>query len=154
ISVVAFPIGYNYDTAEQNGDVCLSGDFVNSARQAVLALDVIAANGTTVLGTATAAGLGSPAMLGPVQVPAGDCYVRARSTSSSSPESQLHSLQLTAGAPPPPVNDNCSNAIRLITGALTSATNIGATNEGTASCVPNTDNDLWYFVGAECGGRV
>jgi len=54
--------------------------------------------------------------------------------------------------PPPPVNDNCANAVTLTVnsdmncGAVTSGTTLGATSSGIAlgACSGTVDDDVWY----------
>ncbi len=153
ISVIATPIGYNYDTANQVSGNCLSGEFIDSARTALLVAEVIASNGTTVLGSGTAAATGSAASALAVTVPPGDFFVRVRASGTVN-ENQMYQLQIIAGALPPPNNDNCVPPVILTPGVVYTQTNIGATNGGSASCVSNSYRDVWFALVTECPGTM
>ncbi|MDR6158192.1 hypothetical protein QF023_001708 [Chryseobacterium sp. SLBN-27] len=61
--------------------------------------------------------------------------------------------------PPPPVNDTCSGAIALTVGgnfaanAIT-ATNVGATTDGTTSCQTSRGDNVWYTVVVPASGNI
>lgn len=60
---------------------------------------------------------------------------------------------------PPPAHDLCSGAIALTPGATfaqnaMTTNNVGATTDGTATCQPATENNVWYSVVVPASGSL
>ena len=96
ISVIVTPIGLNYDDSDQactgQPASCCSGSFTNSLNIANLAVQVIDTNGSTVIATASSAGLGLSESITAALLPsAGNYYIRVYETNSPS-QSQLYHL--------------------------------------------------------------
>ena len=96
VTITVTPVGSNYDSSVQLGSgSCSSGNFVNALRQADLAFDLYDTDGTTVLNTADAAGLGTAESL--VDEPlaaAGAYFIRVFETNAPS-EVQLYQIDLS-----------------------------------------------------------
>jgi len=147
LTVVATPIGASYDSSAQacSGQTasCCSGNIINSAAMANLAIQVQDSTGA-VLGTvdAQAIGLAETAVVGlPV---AGDYYVRVFESSAVS-ESQLYRLTLQVG--------NLPLTITLPNGPPTALTAGIATsfdveiNPGQDTLVAGTERLLYRYTG-------
>lgn len=81
VSVTVTPLGFSYDNTAQAGDgSCPSLTTVNSLSMANLGLEVRASNGTTILGSATAAAIGLPEALTNISVPSGLVFIRVFET--------------------------------------------------------------------------
>jgi hypothetical protein len=81
LSLTLTPVGLSYDTSQQSGSTCLSGNIVNSLTMANLSAQVLASNGTTVLATAAAQPAGVAESLDEVLLGgAGDYYLRVYET--------------------------------------------------------------------------
>jgi hypothetical protein len=150
ITVTAAPIGLTYDNASQSG-TCPTGSPFNSLIVAPLGVQIIASDGTTVLGTNNAAA-GTTAVLNNVAVPAGNFYVRVYENGAPA-ESQLYNLTISAGTTPAPGNDTCANATPVTFGTIT-GTNEGALADGGDSCRGNTNKDVWYSITPPCTGTL
>lgn len=108
LTVVAQPVGLNYDSSTQasNGS-CNSGNFIDSRAIANLAIQVVDQNGVTVIAQGDNFPAGQDETLSGVNLgSAGTYYVRIYCSNSIS-QSQLYFLQLTAtgGDPAPQIVD-------------------------------------------------
>ncbi|GMV25286.1 MAG: hypothetical protein AMXMBFR58_13170 [Phycisphaerae bacterium] len=98
VSVTIAPQGLNYASYTQTSSCNTSTNNMNSKEQADLAVQIIDKNGTTVLGEASAAGLGINEVLSNVLIsPTGDFFVRVYETTSPT-QSQLYTLNITGAA--------------------------------------------------------
>jgi serralysin len=98
LNVTLTPRGSSYLDGPQNGDgTCSAGTSTNSLTAAVLALQVLGTNGSTVLATAPAQPAGTAQSLVGVSLPdAGTYYIRV--SASSSANVQLYDLTFSAAA--------------------------------------------------------
>lgn len=104
LSVIVTPIGTTYADAPQQcsggAAFCCSGTFTNSLTSADLAVQVIASDGSTVLGSATGAAAGlAETLSGVILNPAGDYYIRVFESSTPS-QPQLYQLALSTDTVP------------------------------------------------------
>lgn len=152
ISVSATPVGLDYDASAQNGDgSCGSGSFINSLNIAALGVQIIAADGATVLGTNNAAP-GAAAALSNVAVAAGNFYVRVYETNGPG-QSQLYNLTITASSTPAPANDLCGAATGIGLGTV-NGSNVAALSDGATTCGVNASLDVWYRFTPACSGTM
>lgn len=110
VAVTVTPVGLSYDDSDQacsGGTLfCCSGSITDSRRIADLALQVRAPDGVTVLGAASAQGLGFPESVSAVLLPgAGDYFVRVYETSDPL-ETQMYTLTIGVSAGPCPGDAN------------------------------------------------
>ncbi|HRW53998.1 MAG TPA: matrixin family metalloprotease [Phycisphaerae bacterium] len=104
VSVTVTPIGTNYEDAPQQCSFgtafCCTGTFTNSQISANLGVEVIASDGSTVLGSATSAAAGVAESLSDVVLnPAGNYYIRVFETASQS-QPQLYWLTVSLDTVP------------------------------------------------------
>jgi len=106
LTVVATPLGAVYDSSAQNcsgqSGSCCSGNIINSAAMANLAIQVQDVNGA-VIATVDAQPLGSPETAVAILPAAGDYFVRVFESGAVS-ESQLYQLSLQVGTLPLTIN--------------------------------------------------
>jgi hypothetical protein len=116
VTVTVQPQGLTYDSSSQScggSDGCCSGNNINSLAQANLNLDVLATDGSTILGSAASQPSGSPETVAGIALPAaGTYYIRVLEGDTPS-QSQLYTLDvLAANTAPcsPPTVSGLSNA--------------------------------------------
>nr|MBP8301741.1 immunoglobulin domain-containing protein [Planctomycetota bacterium] len=99
ISVTVTPLGSTYDSSPQNANgSCSSGNNVNSLTVANLAVEVLASNGTTVLGSASATAAGSAETISNLALAgAGTYYIRVFEVDAPV-EAQIYTVSLSASA--------------------------------------------------------
>jgi hypothetical protein len=155
ISVSVTPHGMAYDSSTQNDDAsCNSGNIIDTLHQALLRIQLIGSNGTTVLATATATAGGQTISINNVTVPAGNFYV-VISAANTPVLPQAYTWSITSGSASPP-NDNCSAAIAIGFGTAFGS-NYGAHGDGEGYCDPVGTvggSDVWYRFTAPCSGQV
>jgi len=61
---------------------------------------------------------------------------------------------LCAGEPDPECNDDCAFAIEAFVGTTGSTTGNSPTDDGEASCQPDSNADAWFFYTATCNAAV
>lgn len=99
LTVTVRPQGLTYDSSPQNcggSDGCCSGNNVNSLAQANLNLDVLATDGTTVLGSAASQPSGNAETVGGVTLPAAGTYYIRVLEGDAPTQSQLYTLEVLA----------------------------------------------------------
>ncbi len=98
VSATVTPLGTTYDAAVQSGSSCPSGSPVNALTQADVAVAVIAANGTTTLGSASSGAPGIAETAASVLVPGGAQFYVKVYNSSTATQSQLYRLTVSTSA--------------------------------------------------------
>jgi serralysin len=171
------PVGATYDSSTQNSNgTCNSGSNINSLNYANLAMEVRAADGTTIWRSANATGVGGvESITGVLLSPPGNYFVRVYSTNTFS-QSQLYSLTVfNVTTPTITASDGTSTtAVNLSWTAVPGATEYaifrGTTNSRAAATflialapASTTHNDItavagttyFYWVEAQqgAGGR-
>ncbi len=116
VDVTATPIGFTYDSSTQAGNgSCNSGNIINTNNVQDLVLEVLAANGVTVLASANLTGLGGIESITGVALAPNTNYflhVRSNNTGVLGNQSQLYRLDVVASALPPCPGD--ANGDRVI----------------------------------------
>jgi hypothetical protein len=99
LSVTVTPVGFSYDDNPQNGDgTCASGSTTNSLTIADLVITLYASNGTTVLTTANATGVGGTETITNFPLTTiGNYFIRV-SENNTPTESQLYTISISATA--------------------------------------------------------
>jgi hypothetical protein len=140
LDVTLTPVGNTYDNNAQAGNgSCPSGSSINSKNQADLAVQVYAPNGTTVLATAAAGGLGVDEVLTDVVLStSGTFFVRVYETATQT-ETQSYrlTLRIDPGSGCPDTDgdgvDDCNDGCPLDPNKIA---------PGVCGCgVPDTDSD-------------
>lgn len=100
VTIVATPVGLDYDDSNQVSGGCQSGNFTNSQNIANLAIWLYDSDATSLLATAAAAPLGSPESIVDVALTAAGTYYVRIFESNTPAESQLYLLQVDVEAIP------------------------------------------------------
>ncbi|MBI4718853.1 MAG: matrixin family metalloprotease [Planctomycetes bacterium] len=95
VSVTVTPKGLSYDSSQQSGPSCLSGNFINSLTAANLNVSLLDTDGTTVLINAAAQPAGSVESFTFPITAAGDYYIRVyEDVGSPTTETQLYEMTI------------------------------------------------------------
>ena len=101
VTITASPVGTTYLSGFQNEDgSCSGGTSFNAPAQSNLQLQLLASNGTTVLFTANATGVGFAEAISNAALGIGTYYIRVSDQSGSPNLAQMYSLSTTAGVRP------------------------------------------------------
>jgi hypothetical protein len=111
LTITVTPVGLTYQDNPQacpgQSSNCCSGSTVNSLSIANLAIQLRRLQGTSILTTANANGVGLSETIGDFPAPDADTYqVRVYTSSNNFIEPQLYTLSITSSAPPPPGSFN------------------------------------------------
>lgn len=140
ITAVVTPVGSLYDDSTQAGNgSCPSGSFTNAKNIADLVLTAYGSNGTTVLATASAAGLGQAETISNLQLPStGTYYLRV--TENNLPQgTQLYRLS---------VSSSCAVVPSITLQPLSQTVNNGGNVQFTAAAI-NAASYQWRKDGVD-----
>jgi hypothetical protein len=119
-SVTVTPVGMSYTAGPQSGN-CTSGTSINSLSIADLAVQIIDSNGVTVLGEASASGIGLAETLSNVNLPvAGDYYLRIYETNSpAAVQLYTFTLSVSGACAAPSITTQPQNQTGCVGGSVT-----------------------------------
>lgn len=100
INATVTPRGFNYDSSQQSGGSCLSGNFINTLSTVDLSMQILDTDGVTVLATGAANPAGQVETASAVAVPAGTYFVRVFENGNPI-QSQLYEISVAAQSPTP-----------------------------------------------------